>query len=135
MVFTQSKLVIKSLKKKNDVGYYELLEKDLMSVNDKSLIVPKDHILNSPIRLTIMMLLYVHKRISFGDLQKLLHLTPGNLDHHIRKMEEMNYLERKRLIFPKRISVYVIKTSEGENKLLDYIAGLQDVLSQFNSKL
>ena len=106
-----------------------------MNEVERSLVVPKDHLLNSPIRLAIMMLLYVHKRISVRDLQKLLHITPGNLDHHLRKLEEEKYIQKKRLIFPKKISVFILKTEKGDLFLLDYVAGLQDVLTQFKKHM
>ena len=44
-------------------------------------------------RFTIMLLLYLHKKAGFTQLQKLLGLTPGNLDYHIRKLEEIGLLK------------------------------------------
>ena len=105
-----------------------------MNKEESSLIVPKDHLLNSPIRLTIMMLLYVHKRISVRDLQKLLQVTSGNLDHHLKKLEAKNYLQKKRLISPTGITMYVLKSKAGDFFLLDYITNLQGVLNRFQDQ-
>jgi DNA-binding transcriptional ArsR family regulator len=43
--------------------------------------------------LTIMLLLYLHKKVGFTELQKLLQLTPGNLDHHLRKLTQAGYIK------------------------------------------
>lgn len=105
-----------------------------MNEEEISLIVPKDHLLNSPIRLTIMMLLYVHKRINVRDLQKLLQVTPGNLDHHLKKLEAKNFLQKRRLISPTGITMYVLKSKVGDNFLLDYITSLKEVLDRFQDQ-
>ena len=44
-------------------------------------------------RLTIMILLFIHKKINFTELQKLLNLTPGNLDYHLRKLERAHLIK------------------------------------------
>ena len=55
-------------------------------------ILEKEEIFSAPPRLTIMLLLYLHRKTGFTEMQKLLQLTPGNLDHHIRKLKQFGYV-------------------------------------------
>jgi DNA-binding MarR family transcriptional regulator len=78
-------------------------------------------------RLTIMLLLYLHKKVGFTELQKLLQLTPGNLDHHLRKLEQVGYIKtRKKLSWRPLIVVEI--TREGAEALRDYAITLRKLL-------
>lgn len=64
----------------------------------KKVAVPKEFLKNGklvshPTRFTICFLLYLHCRIGFAELQRLLGLTPGNLDSHLKKLREAGYVE------------------------------------------
>ena len=45
-------------------------------------------LLKVPLRFNIMFLLYNYDKLGFTQMQKLLHTTPGNLDHHLKKLKE-----------------------------------------------
>ncbi|MDI6643404.1 MAG: transcriptional regulator [Candidatus Hodarchaeaceae archaeon] len=54
-------------------------------------------LISHPTRFTICFLLYFHRRIGFAELQRLLGLTPGNLDSHLRKLREAGYVEMRKV--------------------------------------
>ncbi|MFX0095456.1 MAG: transcriptional regulator [Candidatus Hodarchaeota archaeon] len=98
------------------------------------LILPSDRIFTTSVRLTIMILVYTHKKIKFADLQELLHLTPGNLDHHLKKLEEVNYLTIYKKLFPGRPLTVVEITDQGAKAFKDYIKDLRDLLNKIALK-
>ncbi len=60
--------------------------------------IEKSIILSSHIRMTIMLLLEQHNSLIITELQKLLNETPGNLDYHVKKLEQ-NDLVKKNQVF------------------------------------
>ncbi|MFX0123449.1 MAG: transcriptional regulator [Candidatus Hodarchaeota archaeon] len=94
------------------------------------LLPPQNHLLTSPVRFPIMLILYINKKVRFGELQRLLHLTAGNLEHHLKKLEETNYIIRKKELFPKRTYTIIMITKVGENAFKDYSQKLRDVLDK-----
>ncbi|MFX0141554.1 MAG: winged helix-turn-helix domain-containing protein, partial [Candidatus Hodarchaeota archaeon] len=62
-------------------------------MNKTNIILPTDGLFTTSVRLTIMILLFNHKKINFTELQKLLNLTSGNLNHHLKKLENANYVK------------------------------------------
>lgn len=94
------------------------------------LLPSQNHLLTSPVRFPIMLILYTNKKVRFGELQTLLHLTAGNLDHHLKKLEETNYIIRKKELFPKRSYTIIMITKVGENSFRDYSQKLRDVIDK-----
>ncbi|MFW9994309.1 MAG: transcriptional regulator [Candidatus Odinarchaeota archaeon] len=88
-----------------------------------------DNIFTTSYRLTIMILLHNHKRINFTEVQKLLHLTPGNLDHHVKKLENAGYLRMYKRLSLKRPLTMLEITDLGKNAFRDYIKNLRDILN------
>lgn len=82
--------------------------------------------LQSPARLAIMLLLASRDAVEFGELQRLLGLTPGNLWSHIEKLRERGLVEvsyRPRLRQGPRM---VVKpTEEGLRVLLMHLRYLR----------
>ncbi len=78
-------------------------------------------------RLTIMLLIYLHKNVGFTELQKLLQLTPGNLDHHVRKLEQAGYVKTRQIFSWRPLKVIEI-TNEGANTFRDYAIKLKKLL-------
>jgi DNA-binding MarR family transcriptional regulator len=92
--------------------------------------IPTDELFTTSVRITIMLLLFNHKRISFTELQKLLQLTSGNLDHHIKKLESANYVKTyKKFTSSKRPLTTVEITSHGKTVFEKYIKNLKNVLN------
>ena len=71
-------------------------------MDKNKLILPEDKLFTPSIRLTIMILLLTHQKINFTELQKLLGLTPGNLDHHVKKLEMASYIKTYKKLSPWR---------------------------------
>ncbi len=98
-------------------------------------ILPTDKPFSTSVRLTIMILLYIHQRINFTDLQKLLNLTPGNLDHHLRKLEQEGYIRRyKKLSAIRKPLTMVELTIEGKIDFKEYLISLHDLLNDLLRK-
>lgn len=80
-------------------------------------------------RFTIMLVLYLHKRAGFTELQKLLQLTPGNLDHHVRKLEEAGYVKTRHVLDWRPLKVIEI-TKAGAMAFREYAMNLRQLLEQ-----
>jgi len=78
-------------------------------------------------RFNVMLSLYRNRRIAFTNLQQLLGLTPGNLDHHIRKLLALEYVSTYKIISWRPLTVVEI-TAKGENAFIDYINKLKTLL-------
>ena len=78
-------------------------------------------------RFTIMLLLYLHKRAGFSELQELLQVTPGNLDHHIRKLEEVGYV-KSRYVLDWRPLKFIEISKKGSNAFREYAENLKKLL-------
>lgn len=105
-------------------------EESKATFNNRDLIQSKDHILTSPIRFPIMLVLYIQTKVRFSELQKLLHISSGNLDHHIKRLEMANYVIKRRIFFLKRPQVVLIITNQGRDAFKDYTDRLRDILSE-----
>ena len=79
-----------------------------------------------------MILLYTHKKINFTDLQNLLGLTPGNLGHHLKKLESADYVTIYKAITPFRPITMVKITSLGLDNFKVYIENLKDLLNDLD---
>ena len=102
-------------------------------MNDSNLILPEDKLFTPSIRLTIMILLLTHKKINFTELQKLLKLTPGNLDHHLKKLEKSGYIRTYKKLSPLRSPSTLIElTSSGKQSFESYLKNFRDILNKIN---
>jgi len=90
-------------------------------------ILEKEEIFSAPPRLTIMLMLYLHRKAGFTEIQKLLQLTPGNLDHHIRKLKQSGYVKTRKAFSWRPLTVIEI-TNEGANAFRDYAIKLRKLL-------
>lgn len=100
-----------------------------ISTDTLDLVLPESQILSSSVRFTIMLIIYVHKKAGFTDLQKLLHLTPGKLDYHIKKLIDANYVQKRRIIFPKRPLLFIEITNHGKTSFKEYVSKLRNLLN------
>ena len=102
-------------------------------MNETDFILPQDKLFSPSIRLTIMILLFTHKKINFTDLQKLLGLTPGNLDHHLKKLERAGYLRSyKRLSSWRKPLTIVELTPSGKLTFSSYLQNFRNILNKVN---
>ena len=95
---------------------------------EKEIEAPEIHdkggIFSAQQRFTIMLLLYLHKRAGFTEVQKLLQLTPGNLDHHVRKLEEVGYVRTRHVLDWRPLKVIEISKA-GSQAFRDYAVNLR----------
>jgi len=95
-----------------------------------SLVIPQNQIFFSQVRFTILLILTVHSKATFSELQKLLCLTPGRLDYHLNKLLEHNLITRKRAFISQRALIVVEITTEGKYSFENYISEVQGILSK-----
>ena len=79
-------------------------------------------------RFSIMYLLFLRRRVGFTELRKLLDLSPGNLDHHLRKLEEVGLVKNRRTISWRPLIIVEI-TDEGSESFREYAIHLKTMLS------
>ena len=106
-------------------------EKELTEGTTKEAIIPPTNpVFSSATRLTIMLILFFYKKTGFTELQKLLNITPGTLDYHIKKLENENYVRMQKTIFPTRPLNIIKITKHGEESFKAYSYKLRDILNK-----
>jgi DNA-binding MarR family transcriptional regulator len=89
-----------------------------------------DRILGPSVRLTIMLLLFVHGKVLFAELRRLLAVTPGNLNHHLAKLAGEGYIELTRRFSPRRPVTVVAITEKGRSAFQNYITRFRQILDR-----
>jgi DNA-binding MarR family transcriptional regulator len=102
--------------------------KDPLDLSDK------EKVFQSQPRFSIVYLLFLKRRIGFIQLKELLGLTPGNLDHHVKKLEEAG-LVRSRHMLSWRPLVIVEITPKGVSIFREYVVKLSALLKDIPEKL
>ncbi len=95
-------------------------------IQPSKIILKKEAFSDQP-RFTIMFLIYLNETIGFTELQRLLKLTPGNLDHHIKKLERAGYVNMRKKFSWRPLNVIEI-THRGAEAFKDYISNLKQML-------
>ena len=104
------------------------------TLSDSLTLSAEERVFQSQPRFSIMYLLFMKRKIGFIELKQLLKLTPGNLDHHLRKLEEPG-LVRCRRILSWRPLVVVEITFSGAQTFREYIVKLRDLLEKIPETL
>jgi len=92
----------------------------------------KNHVLGNPIRLGIMLYLLPRSKVLFRDFLKLLDLTPGNLDSHLRTLQKAGYVEIKKVIAD-RPRTMIVLTEKGAYETRAYMKKLRELVSTFQN--
>lgn len=79
-------------------------------------------------RFTIMLILLHDRKAKIKDLVITLNLTPGNLDHHLRALEENGFIIKKAQIFSRRIYNSVELTELGKDSFKKYLLTLKNIM-------
>jgi len=87
-------------------------------------------LISHPTRFTIYFLLYLYRRIGFVELQRLLGLTPGNLDSHLRKLHEAGYIEMRKVFTLRGPRTAVQITPTGGQAFRAYASKLRKLLER-----
>ncbi|WP_175059250.1 transcriptional regulator [Thermococcus sp. 2319x1] len=88
-----------------------------------------NHVLGNPIRLAIMLYLLPRTRVLFKDLLRVLEITPGNLDSHLRVLEKAGYIKLKK-VFSDRPRTAVEITKKGAQITGEYLKLLREILNE-----
>lgn len=87
-----------------------------------------DTAVHGPIRLGVLTALQIDGPLDFTTLKKRLSVADGALGLHLRKLEEVGYLDcRKAFVGRRPKSTYRI-TSAGRTALADYLRTMQQVI-------
>ena len=89
----------------------------------------KNHVLGNPIRLGIMLYLLPRGKVLFKELQKVLEVTPGNLDSHLKTLEKAGYVNLTK-VFADRPRTAVEVTEKGAEETGKYLRMLKELLNQ-----
>ncbi len=90
--------------------------------------IAKNNVLGNPIRFGIMLYLLPRTKVLFRDLQRVLDITPGNLDSHLRFLKKYGYVKIKKVIADRpRTAVWI--TDKGAEETKRYISILKKALS------
>ncbi|MFX0182119.1 MAG: transcriptional regulator [Candidatus Hodarchaeota archaeon] len=100
---------------------------DNSDYSDFSEVLPNKGPFFEPNRFNVMISLYQSKKIAFTSLQQLLGLTPGNLDHHIRKLSEQDYVRTHKIITWRPLTMVEI-TSKGLEAFREHVKKLRLIL-------
>jgi len=78
-------------------------------------------IFNSVVRVKILALLYGLDYCEFGYLKEKLNLTDGNLEHHLKKLEKVGFIEIKKSVVKGRIRTIIKITIKGREAFKNYL--------------
>jgi DNA-binding transcriptional ArsR family regulator len=88
-----------------------------------------DRVIHERARLSVLTSLITHpKGVSFGDLKQLCSLTDGNLNRHLRVLEEAAMVEIVKGHDRKRPQTICRITASGHKRYLEYLATLEQVV-------
>lgn len=82
-----------------------------------------------PRRFNIMVFLHLNDITTFSVLQQFLGFTPGNLGHHLNKLKRAGYVDSRRVISWRVLTVLEL-TDEGRLALESYSKCMNKVLTQ-----
>lgn len=87
-----------------------------------------DSTLHEPVRLGILILLHLNSSLPFSDIQKGLGVTSGNLNTHLKKLEENELITRERTFVNTRPRTVIYITGKGRISLKKYSKSLKHIL-------
>lgn len=88
-----------------------------------------DRVIHERARLSVLTSLITHpKGVSFGDLKQLCSLTDGNLNRHLRVLEEAAMVEIVKGHDRRRPQTICRITASGHKRYLEYLATLEQVV-------
>lgn len=84
-----------------------------------------DNLLHSRIRLAIVSILTNYKVVEFTYLRNSIGATDGNMNTHLRKLEDAKYIRVKKTFIEKKPRTFYSLTNEGNNAFRDYISQIE----------
>ena len=93
-----------------------------------------EKVFQSQPRFSIIYLLFLKRKVGFLELKQLLGLTPGNLDHHLKKLEDVGLVDSRRVISWRPL-VMVSITPKGIQVFRNYVVKLKGFLDKIPDRL
>lgn len=90
-----------------------------------------NELIHQPARLRIMAALVAldsNSQMEFTYLRDLLELTDGNLGGHLRKLEDVGYIEITKTFVARKPRTYVAATPLGRRAFDEHVAALEEIL-------
>jgi DNA-binding MarR family transcriptional regulator len=87
-----------------------------------------DSTLHEPVRLGILMLLHLNTSLPFSTIQNGLGVTSGNLNTHLKKLEENELVTRERTFVDTRPRTVIYISDKGRKSLRKYSKSLKNIL-------
>lgn len=92
-----------------------------------------DRIIHQPVRLQIMAALVnldPEAQLGFTALRDMLSLSDGNLGAHLRKLEDVNYIQINKTFIARKPQTFVQATTLGRQRFADHAAALNAILAK-----
>ena len=89
-----------------------------------------DTVLHQPIRSKLIATLLNNEELPFKALKEQLKLTDGNLSSHLKKLEEVKYIEIEKFFEGKRPKTVVKISSTGRDAFKSYIKQLKQFIQE-----
>jgi DNA-binding MarR family transcriptional regulator len=90
-------------------------------------LLPKDPLMNDSVRFNIVYLLYNFESLGFTPLQKVLKITSGNLDHHLKKLLAAGVVNDSIRFSPRPLKILRL-TPKGKKMFNDHIKNLKQMI-------
>ena len=91
-----------------------------------------DETIHQPTRLRMMTMLVSQPedgRLAYGFIQKTLGLTGGNLTTHLRKLEDVGYLDIAKEFVDAKPRTWIQATQTGRRAFAEYLSNLERALN------
>lgn len=121
-----------NLRRVNTENLESEVDNELVDDSKLPLLVLSD-VLKAPLRFNIMFLLYNYDSLGFTRLQKLLHSTSGNLDHHLKKLIDTKWIKDTIFFSPRPLKVFKI-TELGKERFGEHVKNMQKIVEILKGK-
>ncbi len=89
-----------------------------------------DPILHQPVRTRLVAWLSSHGESTFTEIKELLAITDGNLEAHLKKLLQADYIEKRRQSGLGRPQTFYKLSTHGRREFKLYVKQLQDILDE-----
>lgn len=90
-----------------------------------ALITQLNRTMHDPVRLAILSILYIHTNVDFSFLKNILNLTNGNLNSHLKRLENDQLIEIQKGYLQNRPHTIYWLSYEGRQMFESYLQQLQ----------
>jgi DNA-binding MarR family transcriptional regulator len=100
-----------------------------MSNPDNSQPAQLDRLLHQPVRTRLVAYLAARDEASFTEIKKILGLTDGNLEAHMKKLVAADYIQPHKLDESPRSQTIYSLTESGRNAFRGYVQALEQLIA------